>query len=941
MRKVAAIFIAIIMLLQIVPVSAIAAEGSVSETLDYISVEGSYSEYMQNNKGKNKPDYDKIYPAENAVPSEDADTELKDYEGAENKVLEWKEGTGSVTWTIEVPEDGLYNFKIKHIGGGGRFVDVERGIKIDGEYPFDELEVIAFSKVVKDKYEELKTDNQGNQLRPTQVEVGVWQEVWVTDNTGTFGKPYDIYLTAGTHTFELVGISEDLNIEYIRIAQYKAAPSYEDYYAANKDKPAGEVKEIVIQAESSILRSSPMLYPQYNTNNANNEPLNAELTEFNVVGGYNWRNNGQWLEYNFNVETSGWYKMAFRYTQDFLMGIPSTRRVEIDGEVLFDELDNVEFDYSTDWQVQVVSDESGEALLIYLEEGDHTLRMTNHLGDTAVALYNIQQITRELLGVYSEIIMITSATPDLYRDYQLTIRIPDLLERLESNANKLYDLAKYVRSMTAGRASEAHTIERVADQIMEMAKDELSISKKLTSFNSSLSSLSSSVMSMSEQSLLLDYIKLLPADAPTPKAKANFWESLKLTLKKFILSFLKDYTSVGNVYNGGESIDVWVLLGQEQANTVKSIIDDSFSAEYQVNVNMNIVTSESVLLYSVAAGNSPDVAVSVSKTLPVDYGLRGALVDIKQFDDYEEVTKRFMPSAMTPFEYLGKVYGLPMTQGFSMIFYRTDIFAELGLEVPQTWEEVYSCVYKLQENNLAFGGLTFETLLFQHGGQYYSDDKSECLLDSPEAIEAFTEYCKLYTHYGVPTEYNFLTRFRMGEMPIGIVDYLTYNSLVVTAPEIKGLWDVALVPGTVDEDGNINRAVAGEVNSIVMFKTGDETSEKNSWEFMKWFTSTEIQTRYGMEIEAVLGAGARYGSANVEAVNNFAWQAKIIDVIREQWDHVQVIPAIPGSYIVGRNVDNAFREVYELGEVPRASIIKYVNIINEEIARKRKEFNIE
>jgi len=940
-RKVAAIFIAIIMLLQLVPVSAIAAEEAVSETLDYISVEGSYSEYMKNNKGKAKPDYDKIYPAENAVPSEDADTELKDYDGAENKVLEWNEGKGSVTWTIEVPKDGLYNFKIKHIGGGGRFVDVERGIKIDGEYPFEELEVIAFSKVVKDKYDEIKVDNQGNQLRPSQVEVGVWQEVWVTDNTGTFGTPYDIYLTAGTHTFELVGISESMNIEYIRITQYEEAPSYEEYYAANKDKPAGNVSEIVIQAESSILRSSPMLYPQYNTNNANNEPLNAELTEFNVVGGYNWRNNGQWLEYEFNVETAGWYKMAFRYTQDFLMGIPSTRRVEIDGEVLFSELDNIEFDYSTDWQVQVVSDENGEALLIYLDKGEHTLRMTNHLGDTSVALYNIQQITRELLNVYSEIIMITSASPDLYRDYQLTVRIPDLLERLESNAEKLYDLAKYVRSMTAGRASEAHTIERVADQIMDMVEHRLSISRKLSNFNTSLSSLSSSVMSMSEQSLLLDYIKLLPADAPTPKAEAGFWASLKLTLKKFILSFFKDYTSVGNVYEGGESIDVWVLLGQEQANTVKSIIDDSFTSEYKVNVNMNIITAETVLLYSVAAGSSPDVAVSVSSALPVDYGLRGALVDIKQFDDYEEVIKRFMPSAMTPFEYLGKVYGLPMTQSFPMIFYRTDIFAELGLEVPTTWEEVYRCVYKLQENNLAFGGLTFDTFLFQNGGQYYNEERSECLLDSPEGIEAFTDYCKLFTHYGVPIEYNFLTRFRMGEMPIAIVDYLTYNSLVVTAPEIKGLWDVALVPGTVDKDGNINRAVAGAVSSVVMFKTGDETAEKNSWEFLKWFTNAETQTRYGMETEAILGAGARYGSANVEAVRNFAWQSKVIDIISEQWNHVQVVPNIPGSYIIARNVDNAFREVYELGEVPRVSMIKYVNIINEEIARKRKEFNID
>ena len=941
MRKAAAVLLAILMLLQLSSISAFADVGQTKEALDYIEVEGSYSQYKNQHKNAKKPDYDKIFPAENAEASEGAETSIATYEGEDYKVLEWTNGSGSVTWTVDVPETGLYNFKIKHIGGNGRFVDSERGVKIDGEYPFEEVRVIAFTKVCKNKYDEIKVDNQGNQLRPSQVEVGVWQEVWIADHTGTFGDPFDIYLTAGTHTFELVGVSEGMNIEYIRITQKEAVATYEEYLDANKNKPAEEVSEIVIQAEDSVLRSSPMLYPQYNINNANNEPLNIELTEFNVVGGYNWRNNGQWLEWNFKAEKSGWYKMAFRYTQDWLMGIPSTRRIEIDGKVPFEEMDTVEFNYSTRWQVQEVSDKNGKALLIYLEAGDHTLRMTNHLGDTAVALYNVQQITRELLDVYSQIIMVTSASPDLYRDYQLTIRIPDLLDRLKENADALYDLAAYVRSMSEDRASEAHSIERVADQINEMVKDEYSIPNKLSYFNASLSSLSSSVLSMSEQSLLLDYIQLIPENAPTPKANAGFFKSLKMTLKKFIVSFFKDYTAVGNMYEGGEKLDVWVLLGQEQANTIKSIIDDSFSAEKGINVNMNIVSNGAVVLYSVAADKAPNVAINTGGGLPVDYGIRGALEDLKQFSDYDEIVQRFMPSAMVSFEYLGKVYGLPMTQSFPVMFYRTDIFEELGLEVPETWEDVYKVVYKLQENNLAFGGISFDTLLFQNGGTYYSEGRDKCVLDSAIGLEAFDEWCKLYTHYGIPIEYNFLTRFRMGEMPIAIVDYLTYNSLVVASPEIKGLWDIALVPGTVDENGNINRAVAGACSSVVIFKNKDQNMVDKSWEFLKWFTSAEIQTRYGMETEAILGAGARYGSANIEAVENFAWESRVINIIKEQWEDVLCVPNIPGSYIVGRNVDNAFREVYELGEVPRVAMIKYVNIINEEITRKRKEFNIE
>ena len=38
-------------------------------------------------------------------------------------------------------------------------------------------------------------------------------------------------------------------------------------------------------------------------------------------------------------------------------------------------------------------------------------------------------------------------------------------------------------------------------------------------------------------------------------------------------------------------------------------------------------------------------------------------------------------------------------------------------------------------------------------------------------------------------------------LPLGIQSYNVYNTLMVSAPEIRGLWDFTLFPGTLKEDG--------------------------------------------------------------------------------------------------------------------------------------------
>src|SRR5690606_11638995 len=45
----------------------------------------------------------------------------------------------------------------------------------------------------------------------------------------------------------------------------------------------------------------------------------------------------------------------------------------------------------------------------------------------------------------------------------------------------------------------------------------------------------------------------------------------------------------------------------------------------------------------------------------------------------------------------GKVFGLPFIQAVFGLYYRTDLFEKYGLEVPETWDELYEVVKFLDE----------------------------------------------------------------------------------------------------------------------------------------------------------------------------------------------------------------------------------------------------
>ena len=284
------------------------------------------------------------------------------------------------------------------------------------------------------------------------------------------------------------------------------------------------------------------------------------------------------------------------------------------------------------------------------------------------------------------------------------------------------------------------------------------------------------------------------------------------------------------------------------------------------------------------------------------------------------------------------------------MFYRKDILRDLELEIPETWDDVIQMVSVLAQNNMTFtlpvstpttpgtGTGSFYMFLFQHGGQIYREDGIASGLDSDVASIAFKEWTNYYINYEFPKTYDFVNRFRLGETPIGIADLSAYNNLMVSAPEIKGLWDFTVVPGTRQEDGTVDHSVASTGTACMLFTSC--TQPDLAWEVLDLWTSADTQTRCGSEMESLLGASARYATANREAFSQLAWSVEEYKTIEAQRAWAQGVPEVPGGYFTSRHIDNAFRRVTYYWEDPKDTLTDYVYTINQEITGKRKEFGL-
>lgn len=903
-------------------------------------------------------------PAPSDAEIEIAGTAFSSCDGYEARIIELKgvlavttDAEGSISYTFTVAESGLYNLDIDYYPLEGYGATIERRLYLDGEIPYGEARSILFPRQFADEGEK-RYSTAGNEYRRAQTEIFDWYTSSTRSGYGFIDAPLKLYLEAGEHTVTLESIAEPMAIGGLRLYVREVLPTYREalvqYQAAGLTPGTGLE---IYEAEEASRKSDATLYAVEDRSSCKTTPYTPTLILLNCIGSNNWKYNGQWIEWTIHVPTEGLYTLSLRVKQDYVSGASAARRLYINGEVPFAEAETLSVPYNLSWQIFTPGNEDG-AYQFHLQAGENIIRLETVTGELAPILIQVRDTVADLTALYRRITAIVGSFPDPLRDYHLEDSIPNMLPAMRDAYSELSAANGLLEQLGGNKGEQSAYIDQMLVLLEAMMKDKDSIPEQMSTFSDRINSLSSWAASAAEVPLLIDKFCVSGEETAALKADGNLFQKIWFAILNFIASFRVDYYTVESMLeqDTDREITLWLssASGRDQASILRDLVDKYFTGETGIQVNIRLVNM-GVLWQAVASGVGPDVAILQGQAQPLNYGVRGALYDLSQFEDIDEVLGRFDESAVTPFRLGNSVYGLPEQQTFMMMFTRTDILEELGISAPQTWDELYAMIPTLQEQGMEIGlpqpttvqsgsdstalNAMYTTLLLQNGVAVYDEDNRLCVLDDLTAVNCFTQWAEFYTKYNFTKSYSAINRFRTGTMPIVLTDYTFYNTLMLAAPEINGVWEMMPIPGTAQPDGGISRETSSSGSACMIFaNTGDADA---SWEFLKWWTSAETQVMYGRELEAIQGASARWPTANLEAMDRLGWTSSAAGALKEQWAYVRGIPEVPGGYYVGRTVSNAIKSTINMGENPRESILDAVEDINEEIISKRKEFGLE
>lgn len=879
---------------------------------------------------------------------------LPEWKGRE-RVAEWKEGD-TLEWTVNVAEEANYELSVGYFPLKGNGQPVEFMLYVDGEAISDPYAPFELNRLFYDEPGPLRKSG-GNELRPKQLEGDVWLNTVVAAAGGSKDGPLQLALAKGEHVIRLENVREAAAVDYVRLSKAKNAIAYADYQASMNETVSknGENVHLTIQAEQAYAKSASGLFPTIDRTSPITTPYNPVLLRINTIGGSNWDIPGQWISWKFEVPENGWYKIGTRYHQNEVKGSFVSRRLQLDGRVPFAEMNAVRFPYELKWNIKELGEETGEPFLFYLEKGEHELRLEVTLGDMAPVMHSVQQMVFDLNQIYRKIVMITGVNPDAYRDYEIDKSVPGLIGQFQTLSGQLTDEADKLDKMSGQANAGSRTLRLLARQLKGFIDRPDQIPKRLENYKTNITALADWMLSAKKQPLELDYLYVASQDYEKPRADAGIIQQSVHEIRAFAGSFLQNYDSMEGSLDADRSIQVWTGLGRDQAYVLKRLIDESFIPESGISVNLNLVGTS--LVTAVMAGEGPDVNLFTSRGDAMNLAVRGALAPFEQFSDFAAMKSEYMDSAFVPYQYQGSTFAIPDEQEYFMLFYRKDVLKELGLEPPQTWEELLKIAPVLQNNNMqiglpyenldAFQLLTkgigslnlFPTLLMQNGSGIYNDAEDGTRFDEPKAFTAFKQWTDFYNLYDYPLYKDDFNRFRTGEMPIVVSTYKLYTRLAAAAPEITGTWEMVPIPGTKQADGTIDRATGATGTAGIILK--DAANVGDSWTFMKWWNRPDIQSQFAAELENEMGVLGRRLPANLASFESTNWSRAEQEKLSEQWEQVEEIPELPGGYYTSRNIDNAFREVVFQKGNARESLFFWNKDINEEIKRKRYEFGVE
>lgn len=949
--------------------STVTSSGTASQGSEYEN-ERLEKNYTRVSAAYKAPDYSGspvVITAEDAWDSSSAGSLVKGHD-YDTQVVQL-ESEKTTKFTFNVDKAGVYQVGFDYkVYDESSILDGETSLVLNGETPFYEARTLAFP-AMWNAASEPQYDKYGNEVVAQPVKSTTWLKKYVDDSSGRRNGALLLELKAGENTIELTLKDGSLRVGAIYLeAPETELPAYTTQTSTGSQHAEMQAEVIAVRNDSSIRANC-----EYDCNLT---PYKTSTKVLNLLDGASFAEAGQMVTYEFDIEEDGVYYFAYRYRQADKSDFPVFVDISVDeyntdgsfkesGKVQYSNMKDYGFYSCNDFEVETMTDKaSGEFIGIPLTKGSHTITMVISNDNIREALETVDIVMNQISDLSLEITKVVGSNTDKYRQIDISEYVSDVDVRMETWIKQLqeqYDaLSQYSEAKEPGALA---SLKIAITQLTSLAEEPNKIPYRLAELSTSSSSVSqylaTFITDITNNAVSFDWIYAYEGDYTLPKDKGIFtsmWESIK----RFFASFTSQAYSVDNVDT--KHLQVWINRSRQYIEIIQRLIDNSFTPETGIQVDLCIMPDAQKLILANAAGEAPDVALGVDYALPYDLAVRGALADLTQFEGYQETLSQVPTGLLIPGTINDSIYAIPETFYFWVLYYRTDILDKLGLEVPDTMEDVKDMLPDLKNRGLDFyyptAGTTGQRsfamttpLIYQYGGSIYGETAQEgTTLNSTASMEGLTELTELFTIYDIPEECtSFYQHFRNGDIPIGVADYFMYNMLINAAPEIANSWGISLVPGVADEYGVVQRQVAGGAQSDIIFAQKDGTyvttrtgehidREEAAWDFLSWWMSTDTQVEFGTVLQQTYGSEFIWNSANIEAFNQLPWKSDAKKVIAEEMEWITETPRIPGTYMAEREISNTYIAVVNAGDTLRTSVDAAVKIIDRETNRKLEEF---
>lgn len=309
-------------------------------------------------------------------------------------------------------------------------------------------------------------------------------------------------------------------------------------------------------------------------------------------------------------------------------------------------------------------------------------------------------------------------------------------------------------------------------------------------------------------------------------------------------------------------VTFWHAMNGPHQEMVTSLVEEFNASQDTVEVveqnQGDYSTLQQSIMASAASGNLPTMTQLTSSNTPdfKDQGLLIALDDLMTDDNgwTTDLVDGIYPGFIDGVTYDGSIYAIPFSKSVRIMYVNEDMLAEVGAEIPTTWQEVLDLGVALDEAGIdkpAMGlensiSMELETMARQNGAAWVSPDLTEVEIASETATEPAQFIYDLIAagHARTAGEDGFMSGpFSSGEsaLYIGSSAGLSY---VLPGIEESGI-TLATAELPVFGEGEPLTLFAG--NDLGVFSSATEEEQAGAAQFMAFLLDAENTARWASE----------------------------------------------------------------------------------------------